>query len=329
MTKLELCGNQARYAPATSRNIDTTKLDLFRNLDQLGSAINVLESCAFVSSSCMKSERQRKDNTMNVLFDHIGRSLGESNKITQSHSLRIEETAAKSGNRIDRANITRNIPAQNKLASKTRIPSLGITGRGKEKKKNIKYSNEEQRDQCVYFPEENQKDQLVSREYWNSAARNNMRFCHSKYYEDNSDDSWTSSSNESDSDSDSDSSHGIIEKMMASLSNKDKGVPNTVSFISDTDESYVMEVRDDDVYMIGNESSEDLISKDSTVFAEAIKPKQRESIVGVVFGIGSAFGLAKKKKKPDIRDLRIIDSDISSSSSEGNYDSNAYDAFSL
>jgi len=328
-SELGVCGDATRYASTLSeridatkliettklieatRLIDTTKLDAcndFHELDQVESVINVMGTCPFESTPCIESERQRKDNTMNVLFDHIGKSLGESNAIAKSEMLRMEKVATNNARGI--------VSAQKKPSSKTMILSLGIVGRGKEKKNKGSHSMKVQRYQA--------SEELVSREFKNSTSRKNVRFRRNKY-DDPSDDSWTSSSSDSDSDSDCDSdiSNGIIEQMMASLASKDKGAPTSTSFISETDESYLMEFRDDDVYMIRHDTSEERLSMDTTILREneANDDREREPNARVMFGIGNAFGFAKKKRQ-DERDMRIVDSDILSSYDyEESYDS--------
>lgn len=110
----------------------------------------------------------------------------------------------------------------------------------------------------------------------------------------------------------SSSSKGIFGKLMASFSSggdRTSGIPASVSFVSSTEE-----VDNDDRYAVRKPK----ITTISGYKRAAQTQEDGNLFFGVINDIGNVFGFGKTPPK-DARDLRMIDSEISSSADE--YDS--------
>ena len=121
--------------------------------------------------------------------------------------------------------------------------------------------------------------------------------------------------------SSSSSEEGLIEKLMGSFS-KHEGVPKNVSFVSDMEDyddripaivSFVSSTEDlDEPNYYHDDMVTELSSNDNS------RPRDRnqgKSIEGVMSGIENALGFENTRSK-DMRDLRMVDSDISISADD-------------
>jgi hypothetical protein len=122
--------------------------------------------------------------------------------------------------------------------------------------------------------------------------------------------------------SSSSSEEGLIEKLMASFS-KEERVPRNVSFVSDTEDfdeeripvsvSFVSSTEDlDEPNYYHDDMVTELSSNDDS---HSRGQDQGKSIEGVMSGIGNALGFGNTRSK-DMRDLRMLDSDISISADD-------------
>mmetsp|Transcript_24548 Transcript_24548/g.54782 ORF Transcript_24548/g.54782 Transcript_24548/m.54782 type:complete len:597 (+) Transcript_24548:402-2192(+) len=114
--------------------------------------------------------------------------------------------------------------------------------------------------------------------------------------------------------SSSSSSQGLLGQMMASWS-PEPGVPTVVSFVSDTDENIRNDAKPEKNVAASEEAKDEVFSMDTSAILDTMETEeQTKSILGVMTDIGNVLGFGPPK--PDARDLRMVDSDISSSSSE-------------
>jgi len=196
--------------------------------------------------------------------------------------------------------------------------------RGKEEKKQRKIQNRLDKKAKKLIKKEVHKPEVKRKNSFDSSMMKKVNFVdrpiddnklYSRSYEENvpKHSSILSSSS---------SEEGFIEKLMGPFS-KQEGVPRSVSFVSDTEDyddkipvsvSFVSSTEDlDDP----NYYNDDMVTEMSSIDDyHARKRNQGKSIEGVMSGIGNAlldFGNTRSK---DMRDLRMVDSDISISAED-------------
>eukprot|EP00532_Pseudo-nitzschia_australis_P015922 CAMPEP_0168252682 /NCGR_PEP_ID=MMETSP0141_2-20121125/3761_1 /TAXON_ID=44445 /ORGANISM="Pseudo-nitzschia australis, Strain 10249 10 AB" /LENGTH=564 /DNA_ID=CAMNT_0008188951 /DNA_START=44 /DNA_END=1737 /DNA_ORIENTATION=+ len=350
MTQLESCGG----------NLDRAQSAIV--LDQVRSAVNGARECLLVPPTCIQSESQRKDKTITALVNHIGRSLGEynGNVISRPSTLGRKPKASGNDDEIEEANAnsSRDEPTLNKSIRTSKIRFFSSKKqvswrRGKDRenkdehKKKKQGANDKKKQKAKYVLED-PGAQHVQKQSASPAVRKKIAiipgesiehiFNNIKKEKNDCDASWTSSS---DSNSDN-SDDGLLGRIIAPWSNKNKGIRTSAHYVSSADESSTLgETRDDDVFVIidddddydynydynygydydynddydyERDDSTSIISRDTTVLVDPFDNGRSETIVGV---IGKALGLGCGKiAEPDMRDLRIIDSSTLGSSDE-------------
>lgn len=329
--------------PPILKTMDTKELQMCDTFYNVESAINRVTACHSLDEGpsqpeialLRRSYSMRRDNSMRA------KAMTESMNFTPTFGRKIPVYRAEiMEDDINAPNYygihsLRNIPnstARRKAFSSTpdaeSIDKILATRekekRGKEEKKQRKIQNRLDKKAKKLIKKEVHKPELKRKNSFDSSMMKKVNFVdrpiddnklYSRSYEENvpKHSSILSSSS---------SEEGFIEKLMGPFS-KQEGVPRSVSLVNDTEDyddripvsvSFVSSTEDlDDP----NYYNDDMVTEMSSIDDyHARNRNQGKSIEGVMSGIGNAlldFGNTRSK---DMRDLRIVDSDISISAED-------------